>query len=967
MLRNNKFLPVTLAVSVSMFSFPLAFSAPGEINSINTSNTIVGGTYLNTPGSRTTFTPGSSGGTMTLPTGSLLRGLEADPTSHAITGNGGTIDVRNPNGVVFLKGDVDVSAVRNGSAYTGSGGKLFVESAYLFQSGNVYANGVNGGLVQFNVGGMTLNNNAQINAQGVGGAGGSVNINSTGIVDLRTGSVVDTSGKVIGTFDTNVINIEGSAINNQGVIRANGIVAADTRPDNGDAAVMLANPNLANNPVPPPITAGDGTHDTATMTNILFATPGSADFRGGVIRLVAAGQSNNTATVITNADSQAISDADKTALNSRNAQIVQLNEGDVLNRGNLFADGALSKNGGTIIVNAAHNIINSATVHANGAAGIDGIFDVNGNGANGGNGGTISFNAMNAINNTANIIANGGQGARANSVSVSTANGADANATVTGVGGQGGQGGLIAFSSSSMTNASAITANGGKGGLGGHANSFDTENATAANPNPIAKATSVAGKGGAGGIGGLVVFSGNGNPTAGGSVQVNGGQGGNGGNAWADTSASSNTGTPTAQATSTAGAAGAGGAAGALVSPSGSTFTSGQTFSAKAGGLGNSGNASFRQVTVKNGVNTTVTGSTPGVVGTVTTGADRAIIDTRKNEYLRHEDTAMLLSQAGGTLGFSHPTLSGRLNDSVVRTVLKPTGISGGNSTALNDVEGASNVVFSSTTPGLTLTNNLVNSNVNPLFFNLNTLSILNNADVTNNTLWTPGVHLIGAGFHDMTLSMGGGHISWLANGNITNNQIVITRGLWSGGSTHVAATQDVVNNNDFINVAPNRALLSGFTLSGPLYESSHAGALTVKAGRDIVNNSTGKMETNQIFFDIHPPLNQNPPIAWPTFLNGAEMGATVNLLAKRNFTNTGNIGADALTYRNGALGAADPALTVGGIVNVKVGSTGVFSNTGAITANGNAFFSPNEADGPRFNTNTFPATTSFAGNVNTP
>jgi hypothetical protein len=953
---RKRLLPV-LAISISVFSSPLSYAGPGDLNSINDGLNIQSGTYLNTPGSRTTF-QNTAGGGLWLHSGDLVRGIEST-AAKVPTGNGGTLLFSAPNNVVRLDGNIDVSAVRNGTLYTGNGGKVLVDSGYLFQNGNIFANGVNGGLVQFNVGGMTLGANAQINAQGFGGAGGSISINSPGTVDLRTGSIIDTSGKVIGTFDTNIINIEGSAVNNQGFIRANGVAAADTKPDNGDAAVMAAHPQLANNPVPAPISAGNGTHDTATMQNVLFGTPGSADFRGGTIRLIAGGFNNSTTAVVNSANSQMLSDADKSALNNRNNQIVQFNEGDVLNRGAVIADGTLSKNGGTIIVGASRNAVNSGTLRANGADGIDGFFDATGNGGNGGNGGTIAVTAKNIVSNTATIQANGGQGARAQSLSVSTANGKDANATVNGTGGTGGQGGLIAFSDDTMSNSGNIIANGGKGGFGGHANTFDTESATASNANPVANATSHAGQGGVGGQGGLVVFSGNANPSGSGAVQANGGQGGRGGNAWADAVASSNTGTPKANTTVTVGAGGVGGSAGAVIAPTPGSFTTATT---KAGGQGDTGFANFRQRTIVNEVTTTTTGNTPQSLGTAITGGNQAILATRMNEYLRHQDTALLFTQTGG-VGTANTTLSGRLNDTLLRTVGNPTGISGAGGASLSNADTVGNFVVGSTSTGLSLTNDVVNSNVNPIFFNLNTLTILNKGDLTNNTFWTPGVHVVGQGFHDLELAVGGGHISWLTEGSIINNQIVATRGQWSGGSTHLATTLDIVNNKDFINIAPNKALLSGFTLAGPDYESSHAGALTLKSGRDIVNSNTGKIETNLIFFDIHPPLNQNPPIDWPKFLNGAQIGATVNLLAGRNLTNSGLIGADALTYRHGQAGVDNPALTMGGTV-IGRARTGLFSNSGTITANGNAFFSASESDGPRFNTNTFPATTSFNGLV---
>jgi len=960
MIHNKKLsVPLSLAISISVFSSAIGFANPGDTNSINIGQNIQNGTYFNTPGSRTTFETNT--GSLHLHSGDLVRGLEVD--NGSVTGNGGTLYFRNPNGVTRLDGNIDVSAIRNGNAYTGNGGKVFIDSAYLFQNGNIFSNGVNGGLVQMNVGGMTLGSNAMISAQGIGGSGGVVSINSTGTVDLRTGSMIDTSGKVVGTFDTNVINIEGSAINNQGILRANGVAASDLKPDNGDAALMSANPQLANNPVPGPITAGNGTHDTATMQNILFATPGNADFRGGTIRLVASGQSNATAGVINSADSAMMSDADKSALNTRNSQIVANNEGDVLNRGALVADGGLSKNGGTIIIAAARHIINGGNIHANGADGVNGVFDANGNGSSAGNGGTISLNARANITSTGAIQANGGRGASAQSQSFVTGNGRDLTMTLTGVGGSGGQGGMIAFNyGGTMSNTSAITANGGIGGVGGHANTYDTEGATVANPNPVANSTAIASQGGAGGQGGLIVFSGAANPTGGGTTQANGGQGGNGGNAWADSLASSSIGTPTANSSATAGAGGIGGAAGNVIAPNAATFTSTQTLSSKAGGAGNSGQTNFRQSLVKNGVVTSTIGNVPITPGSSLTGDNQAVIATRMNEYLRHDDVAMLLTQSGGQ-GTVNTTLSGRFNDSLIRTVANPNGTSGAGDAALTDAESSSSLVVASGASGVDLNNDLVNSNVNPLFFNLNSLTIQNNGNISNNTLWTPGIHVIGAGFHDLEFALGGGYISWLANGNISNSQILINRGLWSGGSTHLVATQDIINNGDIIAIGPNRALLEGFNLSGPLYESSHAGNITLKAGRDLFNTKAGKLETNLIFFDIHPPLNQNPPIDWPKFLNGAQMGATINVLAGRNLSNSGIVGADALTFRSGAVGAANPALTIGGIIHGRA-LTGTITNTGTVTANGNAFFTPDEDVSPFFTTNTFPATTSFNGDI---
>lgn len=502
---HGKLLPISVAVSISLAGMPFAIAGPGGLNTINDGPTVQGGIYDNTPGSRTTF-QNSSGGGLWLHSGQLVRGVETDANKMP-TGNGGTLYFRAPENVIRLDGDIDVSAIRNGQAYTGNGGKVFVDSAYLFQNGNIYANGVNGGLLQFNVGGMTVGPNARITANGFGGNGGSINVNATGTVNIGKGSLIDTSGKVVGTFDTNVINIEGGVVNNAGLIRANGVASADFKPDNGDKSIMAAHPQLANNPVPGPITVGNGTHDTATMTNALFATPGNVTFRGGTIRLVATGQNESPKDLISQATYNQLSKAERGMIDHDSADT----KGDVTNTGILEADGAFSKNGGTVIVSAAHDVTNKGYVLADGANAVNGIFDAHGNGAVGGNGGTISVNAMHKVSNSGLIAAFGGNGGDAKSIQASTGNGQVALAQVLGHAGRGGQGGLIAFSSPSIENKGIVFANGGIGGTGGSAIAADTEASNSVNP--LAKATAIAGQGGTGGQGGLVVFSGDSNPT----------------------------------------------------------------------------------------------------------------------------------------------------------------------------------------------------------------------------------------------------------------------------------------------------------------------------------------------------------------------------------------------------------------------------------------------------------------------
>jgi len=135
-------------------SHAAAYANPGDTNSTNIGQNIQAGSYFNTSGSRTTFTNTAAGG-LWLHSGDLTRGLETTGSGSAsssscntptlpVTGNGGTLYFRNPNGVVRLDGNIDVSAIRAAQSYTANGGKVFVDSAYLYQNGKLFANGVNG-------------------------------------------------------------------------------------------------------------------------------------------------------------------------------------------------------------------------------------------------------------------------------------------------------------------------------------------------------------------------------------------------------------------------------------------------------------------------------------------------------------------------------------------------------------------------------------------------------------------------------------------------------------------------------------------------------------------------------------------------------------------------------------------------------------------------------------------------------
>jgi hypothetical protein len=333
-------------------------------------------------------------------------------------------------------------------------------------------------------------------------------------------------------------------------------------------------------------------------------------------------------------------------------------------------------------------------------------------------------------------------------------------------------------------------------------------------------------------------------------------------------------------------------------------------------------------------------------------GARQATIrQSQNNELLLHQENALLLSQNRVGGGPTPTNLTDRLNAAIIRTVAQPAGIS---ANAVDSVKHKSNIMIGGTNSNA-LVLNFVNENTHPIFTRPVSLMIANNGDVTNNMHWSPGVMQVGPGFHDSVESLGGGFISILSRGNITNNGFLLTRGLWSGGHINLAATGNLTNNKVILNTAFNKELATGFA-PAPGLISSHSGGSILKAGGNILN--THFINSNQAFFDIHPLLN-NSDLIFPLFLNGAQMGASNYLLANGTITNAQNaiISSGALTYRRGTLGLENPANTIGGIVTLHAG--GSLVNNGSITATGRAFqgfIDGRTNDGPRF-----PQGTTFA------
>jgi len=456
----------TVATSLLISGSPVAFAGPGDVNSVNNGQNITGGTYYNTAGNSTTFT-NTAGTGIYLHSGSTLTGREVSGTSNPaanMTGNGGSILINAPGQVVRLDGNIDVNANRAGGFFVGNGGNVQVNSSFLYQNGQITANGINGGNVSFNVGSLTMGPLAGISATGnaiknsfgdyVGGAGGTVNIKSAGVVDINRGAIIDVSGKTIGTYDTNSISIQGGLVNMDGILTANGKYNSD----GGSIKIAAVG---ATKPL-------DWNAMVKAENFISVAERNALMGKDAVMR-------RGTTTGLYSQDGNIIiGNFAKISANGSNGQNqTSFDCGCTINP-------VHGGNGGKIVLEACKNIIQFGTVTANG--GNAGSFTVaeNGhtgmtpqdlqgaNGLNGGNGGKIVFAYREGLITRPGSItqARGGKGA----------DGQDANPmpghiAIGGKGGDGGDGGTIIVKGPELTSAARATMS-VRGGAAGKEGNF---------------------------------------------------------------------------------------------------------------------------------------------------------------------------------------------------------------------------------------------------------------------------------------------------------------------------------------------------------------------------------------------------------------------------------------------------------------------------------------------------------------
>jgi hypothetical protein len=458
--------PVCLAVTLSLSAaYNPAMANPGDVNSTNNGQTVAGGTYYNTAGDKTTFTNTAGTGLFVGPSTTVIGREVSDAVNPAasLTGNGGWLHFSAPGQVVRIDGKIDANAAMSSGAFIGNGGKVTVDSAYLYQNGQIYANGVNGGHVQFNVGALTMGPNAAIYAQGQGGNGGIVELGtstSKGAFDIQQGAIVDVSGKIIGNYDSNLITIAGGLINLEGILMANGVNATEPSGNGSDGGTIT-------------LLAKGG---TTPLENTLLA---NASFMGDrQSNLVA----RDTSLRVNNYDGWIrLGTEAKLLTNGGNGQAGTNDDGGNGGDGGYIAltahcgiehNGSLQNNGGTggdaPTTNGELSIVPNHPWHFHGGSHLE-EDAVGKDGGNGGDGGNIDFEYSTVFNNNGSIQSIGGAGGHGGdaiatnpAAKYSWAYGAD--------GGNGSDGGNIDFTGGSapVTGLNGqVIQDGGLGGLAG--------------------------------------------------------------------------------------------------------------------------------------------------------------------------------------------------------------------------------------------------------------------------------------------------------------------------------------------------------------------------------------------------------------------------------------------------------------------------------------------------------------------
>ncbi|MBX2860552.1 MAG: hypothetical protein KTR14_04920, partial [Vampirovibrio sp.] len=194
---------VAFAWSLSPFAYA---QVTPPVNTVNDGKNVQGGNYYNTTDGKTTFV-NTGGGGLHIQPGIIVTGKEVsnplDPLG-SLTGNGGTLHFYAPGSVIRIDGTINVKGAMTNGIYTGNGGRVFFDSAFVYNNGAIYADGANGGFIQFNTGSAVFAPGSVTSAKGMNGYGGTVVVNASGAVDVQGNgdlvALLDTSGRVIGAY-----------------------------------------------------------------------------------------------------------------------------------------------------------------------------------------------------------------------------------------------------------------------------------------------------------------------------------------------------------------------------------------------------------------------------------------------------------------------------------------------------------------------------------------------------------------------------------------------------------------------------------------------------------------------------------------------------------------------------------------------------------------------------------------------
>lgn len=437
--RSRWTVALPLAVSLLLTQLPLAVFANGVVNGTFDGHDVAGGTFQNTANGATTFT-NSAGTGLFVGKDTTVRGVEVD-ANGALTNNGGNLHFNAPGQVVQVDGTIDVRAAMNGNgAYLGHGGKVTIDAAYLYQNGNIFANGLNGGTVVTNVGGLTVGPNARIEAIATNGDAGKINLNSTGEVKIPAGAVIDASGNYLGGYNPNVIQIKGSIVNLDGVVMANGlnpgshgggvgVYGSEIRiGQNAQVTANGANGRAGNNFQHD---GGNGGVVTISATNNL-QNDGLVSANGGHgSKGYNPGNGGEGGMVEAYAGKALYNNGHLTANGGDGGTNHHVVSGSVNNgqQNSLGQDGGSGGNGGSVLLAFNTEMTNNGTIEVRGGNGGDGQaaasyapyvhqIATGGNGGNGGTGGYVQFTGVPSQSVLDNVNISGGHGGQGGAASI---------------------------------------------------------------------------------------------------------------------------------------------------------------------------------------------------------------------------------------------------------------------------------------------------------------------------------------------------------------------------------------------------------------------------------------------------------------------------------------------------------------------------------------------------------------------